>query len=583
MKSLVELHVALLLDGGGKCGAATSRDVKTLRGRVEREGDSFLTITLPAFCKDFERSLDQKKVAPGSFLSFKKEASGIPSFLKGFLRLVFDSQGLLLDKPNVDCIRAVRQICLFSKKVLRPCSPERMEAATERFAQCDNEIIDPVGQVRRYFKRVSTILWSTLLEGEDFRSHLTPRHGPGATQERISGNQKWVFRRWHRRLTGVGFTYSKFGRGSFTGVLQCKHHVPDTSEVWPDLVEPENEEPVRVVFVPKTLKTPRVIAVEPVVMQFAQQALSRWLIGRLESCPLTAGHVNFRDQTVNQHLALDSSSTGHLATVDLSEASDRVSLALVSDMLDSVPVFRDWVLACRSLRAQTPTGEVIRLKKFASMGSALCFPVESMVFFTIIIASRILRSGRFPTRRLVQSMARDVYVFGDDLLFPSDEAPAICDDLEALGLKVNRHKSFWTGQFRESCGADAFAGELVTPVYLRQDLPADRTDASQILSCTATANQLSQAGYASASALIRKSVERRLGPLPQVPSISVKGSRVLESAAIGWTNDSIVVPRRRWNKALQRSIPLLGSHVTEVRGPLRWGPGTSKVLGTDRV
>jgi len=97
MKSLVELQAVLLQDCGNKSGAPNvSRDVGTLRKRVKHEGDSFLTIVLPAFCRDFERSLAQGRVSPELFLSFRKEKSGIPSFLKGFLSRVFDSQGNLL-------------------------------------------------------------------------------------------------------------------------------------------------------------------------------------------------------------------------------------------------------------------------------------------------------------------------------------------------------------------------------------------------------------------------------------------------------------------------------------------------------
>jgi len=406
--------------------------------------------------------------------------------------------------------------------------------------------------MHRYFKRVSTLMWGALLEGEDFESSLVPRHGPGATQEGISGNQKWLFRRWHRRLSEVGFSYFKFGRAGSAGLLPCAHHIPMSEDVRPDLVEPQDEEPVRVVLVPKTLKTPRVIAIEPVVMQFAQQALLRWIVGRLESHPFTAGHVNFRDQTVNQSIALAASETGHLSTLDMAEASDRVSLALVSDMLESVPDFRRWVLACRSTRAKLPTGETITLKKFASMGSALCFPMEAMAFFITIVAGRIRRAGRFPTRDLVLQYAQDVYVYGDDLIVPSHEAPAVCADLEALGFKVNKHKSFWTGQFRESCGSDCFAGELVTPVYLRNDSPADRADASGLLSCIATANQLYSAGYVGASAALRKAVERVLGPLPQVPHLVEKRDAVRQSPAIGWIGNSEASLARRWNKDLQR-------------------------------
>jgi len=538
VKSLVGLLEDLLLDCGRKSGAPVHRDVKTLRARVDHEGDSFITITLPAFCSDFERSLELGAVGPGLFAGFAKRQSGIPAFLQGFLSRVFDKNGILRSDPSVDCIRSVRQICLFGKKILRPCSDARLKDAIDGYVRCDDEVAMPEGQLPRYFEKVAAIIMADLrLADVVFETAFMPKHGPGATQEHISGNAKWRFLTWHSRLDASGIEFQKFARGT-----QMPHE-PDVDDPQPALVEPEAEPPVRVVFVPKTLKTPRVIAVEPVCMQFAQQGLKDILVQLIERSPLTAGHVNFTNQCVNQEIAFSSSSNRRLATLDMKEASDRVGLSHVEALLKSVPGFRDKVMASRSARAKLPDGREVDLRKFASMGSALCFPIEALVFYTSIIACRIWRAGRFPTRRLVSKFSRDVFVYGDDLIVPADEAPTICDDLETFGFRVNRRKSFWTGKFRESCGADAYDGELVTPVYLRRDVPADRRDVNGLLSTIATANQLFQAGYWRCATALQNAVEHILGKLPRVDP---------DSPAIGWHHHSDVVPRRRWNRALQR-------------------------------
>ena len=513
------------------------RDVHTLRARVKDEGDSFITITLPNFCRDFERSLDEGRIGPGRFLSFRKLPSGIPAFLQGFLSNVFDSEGILLANPSIDCIRFVRQICLFGKKILRPCSSKRDASAVEEYAKCDAGLADlHKDQLYRYLRMVSDIIVRDLDLGRDTLVSLMPQHGPGATYERIRGNAKWRFTRWTRRLEDVGATRLLFVRASGTEPNELEPPLPE-------LCEPGDESPVRVTLVPKTLKSPRIIAVEPVHMQYMQQGLSRELVRQLSRCRFTAGHVNFRDQSVNQALALDGSKNGYLATLDMSEASDRVSLEHFEVCFESSPDFRDWALACRSERAELPTGEILTLRKFASMGSALCFPVESLVFFMSIVAIRLRRAGRFPTPRNVYSSGRGVYVYGDDLIVPADEAPAICDDLEALGFKVNRHKSFWTGKFRESCGSDCYDGEQVTPVYLRRDLPTSRKDISGLLSCVATANQLEEGGYSATAKALKDAVAVHLGLLPKVPH---------DSPAIGWHHHSEVMPRRRFNRDLQR-------------------------------
>ncbi len=548
MKSLVELLQVLVLDCARKSGARmASVDIAVIAHRVEHEGDSFITITLPAFCRDFERSLEVGHVAPAAFASFGKLSSGIPNFLRGFLCKVFDAAGQLREDASVDCIRAVRQICLFGKKVQRDCSEERLAAATESFLVCDDEvgsISNP--ELGDIFRRVARIIidGSPELRTGTFVHDCRPKHGSGATAEGIHGNQKWLFRVWHQRLEDAGFTWTSWGLGSFRTVTlgDVEIPLPIDCEV-PSFVEFEDEQPVKVKFVPKTLKTPRVIAVEPVCMQYAQQALRGTLYRSLERNRFTAGHVNFRDQSVNATLAKTASLTGHLATLDMSEASDRVSIAQVSDLFELAPKLRQLLFACRSHRAQLPDGRIITLKKFASMGSAVCFPVEALVFFTSIIASRLSRAHVPVTTESVYKYGREVYVYGDDIIVPADEASAICDDLESLGHKVNRNKSFWNGKFRESCGMDAYNGQEVTPVYLRRDVPADRTDIPGLLSSVATANQLYSAGYYGAAAALREAVEKVWGKFPQTPE---------DSPAIGWNHHSEVEPLLRWNDGLQR-------------------------------
>jgi len=540
VKSLVELTEVLLLDCGRKCGAPVQRDVKTLRWRVDHEGDSFITIALPLFCRDFERCLDKGRVDPGDFAHFKRGVAGLPAFLSGILLHVFDAEGALLSKPSTDCIRAVRQICLFGKKIERPCTKARATVAVEEFAQCDCQVSDslPSSQLGRYFRMVSAVLTADL-DLDNFLWELyPPKHGPGVTREGITGNQKYHHRVWHERLEEANLGFLRYGLGSDT--LTALDVSPDS---WPVLLDPGTEPPSRVVTVPKTMKSPRVIAIEPVCMQYMQQPLAEFLKVRFETAPLTKGRINIRCQEVNRELAQKGSKGGFYATLDLSEASDRVSVAHVTEAFRACPDFLGKVMACRSTCAELPSGEVMTLSKFASMGSALCFPVEALVFFTSIIASRLVRAGLFPTRSTVERYGRDVYVYGDDLIVPGHEAPAICADLEALGLKVNKHKSFWTGKFRESCGSDWYDGEPVQPVYLRCDGPANRADVDRILSWVATANQLETAGLSATSLALRKCVENIVGSLPHVDPCS---------PAVGWFGFSMAEPRRRWNPLLMR-------------------------------
>jgi len=535
MKSLVDTFRHLLADAGKRCDVPTSRDFKTIASRVKDEGDSFVTITLPSFCKDFESSLRDGRIGPSFFPNFRKVGCR-PAFLQDYMSKVFDSNGYLLDNPSIACIQAIRQICLFAKKILRPCSGSRNSSAIDSFVRVENEIDDSIQleSLFQVFSKVADIVISSTLDNSHYEE-LVPRHGPGAVIEKLTSNKKWFFRQWTDRLEQV-LPASEFLVPSVSDdiqdILQSVNFVP-----------PAQEPPVKVVFVPKTLKTPRVIAVEPVHMQYVQQGILRWMTPRIESGRFTAGHVNFTNQQINQSLAERSSVDCKLATLDMSEASDRVSYLMARHLYKSNPFLWDMIDACRSTKAKLPNGKILSLKKFASMGSALCFPTEALIFFTIIVASRIARAKLPVSSHSVYTLSRDVYVYGDDLIVPADEASAICADLELLKLKVNKTKSFWTGKFRESCGSDFYDGSKVTPCYLRRDLPADRTDASAIISIVSTCNQLFDSGYKRTAIFLKGKIELIVGLLPTV-------SR--DVAAVGWFFHSGNYPPIRYSKDLHR-------------------------------
>lgn len=243
----------------------------------------------------------------------------------------------------------------------------------------------------------------------------------------------------------------------------------------------------------------------------------------LESSDITSGHINFTDQTVNRNLAMKSSRDGRLATLDLSEASDRVLLSLVRTTFNSCPDLLRALESTREDEVKLPysirIGEDVvvrklRLRKFAGMGSAVCFPVEAIVFFTIIVTALLEGRRLRPTLANIKTVSRDVYVYGDDLLVPTNEAHLVISLLERLHCRVNSEKSFTTGNFRESCGIDAFDGYSVTPTYIRTTWPDDRRNAREIQSLVATGNQLMNRGFSLSATYIRERIEALIGPLP---------------------------------------------------------------------
>lgn len=400
------------------------------------------------------------------------------------------------------------------KKILVPCNPKKIAKCLEDFKNVERDLSVPRDHINfDTFNKVSDLLWGNLFS--DFNhENLLPKHGPGSTEERIQGNQKYVHKIWHERLQPY-FPYDSYACFNI-------EHAMDSMETV-EFVSLEEEKPVRIVSVPKTQKGPRIIAIEPVCMQYTQQALSRYIIPKIENFYITRGHLNFSDQSVNKSLAIKSSKDKKLASLDLSAASDRVPLSLVTYMLKSCSML-EWILACRSRRANLE-GEVIPLLKFASMGSALCFPIEAMFFFTLIITSRLVSKNLPVTLSNIYKMSRKVYVYGDDLFVPADEVESITVTLADYYCKVNKHKSFWKSNFRESCGMDAFNGCDVTPTYIRRMPPSNRESVNEIISWISTSNQFHFKGYWRVAEIMQLHVEKILGTLPRIletsPSLGV--------------------------------------------------------------
>jgi len=492
LKSLIMLFQEVLSEESARCCTNTIRDLKTVTERADAEGLSFLTITLPAFGKDFERSLELGRVDRSLFQGFAWKG-GLPRFLSGFLGLVFCSQsGDLLDHPSVDAIRAVRQLTLMFGKMNLECSDARKEAAIEEYVKCEKTVREIRDSLRPddflAFDRLATLLWADQLSVVDRMVHdgeLLPSHGPGATADRLKGNQKWTLREWTSRLEDY------FPAGEFLFVNPRQYNA-DRDQV--NYLEPGQERPVKVILVPKTLKTPRVIAMEPTAMQYAQQALRKPLYEVLERGDARTSFVGFKHQEPNQLLALRGSLKKDLATLDLSEASDRVSTLHVEHLLRNHPHLRGAVFACRSTKAEVEGHGVIRLAKFASMGSALCFPIEAMVFATVVFVGIEESLGRQLSRREIESLRGEVRVYGDDIVCPVAHVQSVIACLERFGFKVNASKSFWASAFRESCGKEYWAGHDVSIVRVRHLLPASRRDVTELVGAVSLRNQLYKAG-----------------------------------------------------------------------------------------
>jgi len=479
-------------ESAARCCTSATLDIKTVQCRFEHEGLSFLTITLPGFGKDFEKSLSQGFVDRSSFTGFRWRA-GLPRFLGGFLDLVFDrGSGLLLDVPSIDAILAIRQLALMYSKVAFPCSDAREKQAILNYVRCEKDVREQDASLSLAdmadFKRISSLLFSGLFARVDhavYYGELIPKHGPGATADKLRGNAKYEQRTWTERLEEV------FPSGEY--LLPSWSYYDQLDAI--NILEPGAEIPVKVISVPKTQKTPRIIAVEPTAMQYAQQAVLEAILKALKRFDYLSMIVGFDDQTPNQRMARNGSRDGSEATLDLSDASDRVSNQLVRAMLEPHPHLHRAVDACRSRTADVPGEGKLRLAKFASMGSALCFPFEAMVFTTLIFLGIERELNKPLSRDSVKLFSDKVRVYGDDIIIPTEFVQPVVGVLESFGSRVNADKSFWTGKFRESCGKEYYDGHDVSVVKVRQAFPTHREHATGVISIVSLRNQFYFAGY----------------------------------------------------------------------------------------
>jgi hypothetical protein len=477
------------------CRTSAAKDYNTVLGRIEHEGLSFLTITLPNFGKDFERCLDQSYVDSSAFYGFHRRQGPLPVFLGGFLSQVFDSlTGRLLPYPNIDCILAIRQLTLMFSKILVECSKERKRGAIRKYMECEQEIKDADVLIPeedfKSFSRISALLFQDVFaefENAFYEGKLMPKHGPGATADGLRGNAKFNQLEWPLELEKV-FPYGEYASPSWRFYAEAVSNV--------DFLEPGAVRPVKVITVPKTLKTPRIIAVEPTCMQYMQQAVAKKLVELLEVKRIGLNNrpnvilnqIGFEHQMPNRLLAQRGSLTGDLATLDLSEASDRVSIRHVDSLVANFSLLREALFATRSSKAKVPENGVITLFKYASMGSALCFPVEAMVFLTCVYHGIEKELNRRVARRDVIAFGDKVRVYGDDIIVPIEYVRSVISSLELFGFKVNKNKSFWNGKFRESCGGDYYSGVDVTPVKVRRVFPSSRKDVEEVESIVALRN-----------------------------------------------------------------------------------------------
>lgn len=451
-----------------------ARDVTTLAQRVRHEGESFLTKTLPSLGKAIDLAL--QGTTPLTCTSFKKRGrTALPAFLSALLRRVFTDDGYVRDKPCITSIRLLRQVTLWCKKLEKGYSDESLQKAVDDFVSVDASLPSCEGDMPRAGRllAVARAIVERIFRNVDPVTTAAPAHGPGSVADAAGVIGKRVFGVRYTDLERMFRPIPWFF--SLRDASECPQRILGRIKRQFGLS--------RLKFVNKDSSGPRSIGFEPAAYMWCQQALKRLMYFHIEKVArLTRGHVNFTDQTINRSFAL----LWRLwITLDMSKASDRNSLALFKALWANTPLY-PWLMASRTPGTVLPNGRVLWYKKFAPMGSAVCFPVQAVTYYALACAA--LHLSGMP----LLLACRKVYVYGDDLIVPHGYHTVLYDAFESVGLKFNADKCCVDGRFRESCGCDAYDGQEVTPVRFRKDTIDDDYDVVKLVE---HAHCLAQADY----------------------------------------------------------------------------------------
>lgn len=360
-----------------------------------------------------------------------------------------------------------------------------------------------------------------------------PKFGPGAVAERgVRGiRSKSENLRFDSTIDELFYS----GPHNIEALLEGRSRpyyafVPDDS-MWQDAgIKSSTTAELR--FVPKDVTKSRSIAMEPNTFMYHQQGVMKSLLRCMRKTKARR-FVNIQDQQRNADLARYGSVTNRIDTIDLSSASDSVHWKLVEGIFPED--VRKYLFGTRTSRVRTPDGETITVNKFAPMGSALCFPVQCLVFTTVVIYAAIQAASskapgevmdiaspffrdidrtidrlfrvepglRIRQRRddaaswyTVQGFYEPGAVYGDDICVDSSLTQHVTHLLETLGFEVNHSKSF-TGasSFRESCGGFFLWGHDVTPLRFQVVRSGETLSSNTIASYIPMVNRCGDYGF----------------------------------------------------------------------------------------
>lgn len=632
------------------------RDYSRLLSYSKARGLRFFTLDLPAYGKVFDNALSVGHFPKTDLRACGGRVKGraIPKLFSVLLDRVFGVNDSLLSDVDAQAIFLIRTLCFSGKKWKVECAKSKTYNEVADFYSTDTSLRFPdlkwgdleldlggshslhladgsyqghrdnptlrlygtvvpdlrgrpdpsfwdlnestgefsikrrVGDVLFTTQRVSDVWCSTV--GLFAPQFFQPQHGPGAVSDiRTGSRSKFDFPHWPEKLERV-FDQSTYGFHSYAAWAEF------AAEIGQQGFSPL-EVPSKLIDVPKTQKGPRLIAAEPTANQWCQQIIRKYLMNSVSHSWLKYS-IDFHDQTKNQNAALEASEDGLKSTMDLSSASDRLSCWVAERVFRGNPSLLEALNATRtgyisnSIDKKSP--RYYKLRKLSTMGSAVTFPIQSIVFALIAIGTiasilndvkRAVKHDHYDdiardlgyvegvldrdgfavyaenstllsdsqeyertsdSRGELSALARMVRVFGDDIIVPVYAQDRLKLVLEYLGFKVNDAKTFGTGKFRESCGVDAYDGVDVTPPYVLREPVQSRPES--IVSVLKTVQNFHKRKLHIAAEYLTETVRRR-APKLVLPTVAV------DSGVFGWPSlmgFELHNLKRKWDEKLQQ-------------------------------
>jgi hypothetical protein len=460
---------------------------KPVKPKMVRLPKDFHWKVLNAHLQDVETLLPDQVVKELRHLVAQRDVAGYLEFCDNVISL----QKYKYKEMDIASLRALRSLAMLQKLPFSS-SDDLDDPAYEKFFWADNRC------TRMNLNRFPQgCINEELFEGPVFEHARTfchmvldvpanplmlGRHGPGSNlstvKQRTSTFDKYQppltvtaaaapllratimsDQRWFRALLAHHFRdprinlmgYSPKGHNSILRYFHVGLTDQDRESFWDNILEVVTHN--RIATVPKNARTNRMIAIEPAGNVYLQLGVDAIIRQRLKRFSIDLD----RGQNKNRSLAQLGSVNDSNVTIDLSAASDTISLAVVKYLLPN-----NWyslLLKLRSPFGEWNTGRC-EYDRLSSMGNGYTFVIESLVFASILYGVIKAQGDRW------NENTSELAIYGDDIICPRKYANDLMFCLRRAGFVVNADKSFQQGFIRESCGGDYYKGMDIRPIYI---------------------------------------------------------------------------------------------------------------------